>query len=57
LYGILSLAREISLPYVGINIVANMAAGISDELITTDDICRVVEIGNSKILDIIRVLA
>jgi len=52
-----SLAREISLPYVGINIVANMAAGISDELITTDDICRVVEIGNSKILDIIRVLA
>ena len=52
-----SLARELSIPYVGINIVANMAPGISDELITIDDIYRVVEVGNSKILDIIRVMA
>ncbi|MCP3675589.1 MAG: S-methyl-5'-thioinosine phosphorylase [Gammaproteobacteria bacterium] len=52
-----SLARELSIPYVGINIVANMAPGISDEIITIDDIFQVVEKGNSKVLDIIRVMA
>ena len=38
-----ALARELNIPYASIAVVANSAAGKSDELITMDDIAQVLE--------------
>jgi len=49
-----ALARELDIPYVSINIVANMAAGLSDEPITIEEIVQTVEEGNTRIMEIMR---
>ncbi len=48
------LARELELPYVSICTVANMAAGISDELMAMEDILKFMEEGISNIQELIR---
>ena len=49
-----ALARELSIPYVAINIVANLAAGLATEKITMEEISQVVENGLSHIQEIIK---
>ena len=49
-----ALAKELSIPYVAINIVANLAAGLSAELITMEEITQVVEKGHRHIQGIIK---
>lgn len=44
-----SLARELEIDYACIALVVNPAAGLSDEVITLDEIKRVVEAGTQKI--------
>jgi len=48
------LAREMEIPYAGICTVANMAAGLTDELITMEDILKVMEKGVASIQELIR---
>jgi len=48
------LARELGLPYACLALVVNPAAGKSDQLITMDDIRRVIATG---MLDIKKVIA
>jgi len=48
-----SLAREAELRYAAIAVVANPAAGLSKEPITTDEIGRVIEAASAKVVAII----
>ncbi|MCB1615304.1 MAG: S-methyl-5'-thioinosine phosphorylase [Pseudomonadales bacterium] len=48
-----SLARELDIPYACLSLVANWGAGITDELISIEDIHRVLEKGISDIRKII----
>jgi 5'-methylthioinosine phosphorylase len=47
------LARELNIPYASLSLVVNKAAGKSDELITMDDIRRVLDQGMHKVQAII----
>ena len=49
-----ALAKELSIPYVSISLVANLAAGLSDEKISVEAIRKVVEHGKAAIVGIIR---
>ncbi len=49
-----SLARELSLSYACISIVANMAAGLSDVPLTVEDIHAVVASGLERIQRLIK---
>lgn len=49
-----ALARECDLPYISICTVANMAAGLTDELITMDDVFKVLETGLQNTKELIK---
>ena len=48
-----ALAREVAIEYASISLVVNPAAGISDEIITMEDIQKVVSEGMGKVTDLL----
>lgn len=48
-----ALARELDLPYACVALVVNMAAGLTDEIITMDDIEKALSDGMGKVLNLL----